>query len=565
MSAKTDIKRLDQRPMHEAVLSKNKFRILGLSMDQIIHYFFFGNAWIAILVLGLITFSLFREGLGFFPQNYENLQMYRQCGLEFVDIIKDQAEAHSALTQYLDKMLDRKNGELRKGGMDEGKIAEATAPLAQFRKDFDESSIPLQDFVRELTQQAAAVKERWGVAKENSIAREQYLKAGSKDEAAKLEVETVDFRKESEALKAQIPRLVEINQTLKKRLGLLLLEFPASDDPKLKSQAVHFKAAAGKYINAFPDTERKLANWSYDTTIPVHETLTRFLFGPQWVTQSFWQDWYGMVPLFVGSLAVSVVALVIAVPLGVGAAVYINQVANIHEQNLIKPFIEFIAVIPSVVLGFFGVAILGTAIRDFSNGILFDPAWVAHLPAFIQWLPSGLNAAARTLTSWVPFFPISERLNIITAGILLALMGVPAIFTFSEDALNNVPKSYKEASFALGANRLQTILRILIPASLSGIISAVLLGFGRVIGETMVVLLCAGNRIQIPDFTQGLGFIFQPVHTMTGLVAQEIPEVVKNSLQYRALFMLAIMLFLISLLINYIAQVFVRKFKISVG
>jgi len=145
------------------------------------------------------------------------------------------------------------------------------------------------------------------------------------------------------------------------------------------------------------------------------------------------------------------------------------------------------------------------------------------------------------------------------------LMSVPTIFTFSEDALNNVPKSYKEASFALGANRLQTIARIMVPASLSGIISAILLGFGRVIGETMVVLLVAGNRLEIPNFAAGLNVIFQPVHTMTGLVAQEIPEVVKDSLQYRALFVLAIMLFLISLLINYVAQIFVRKYKISVG
>jgi phosphate transport system permease protein len=161
---------------------------------------------------------------------------------------------------------------------------------------------------------------------------------------------------------------------------------------------------------------------------------------------------------------------------------------------------------------------------------------------------------------WVPFFPISERLNVFTAGCLLALMAVPTIFTLAEDALRNVPRGFKEASYALGANRLQTILRVLVPASLSGIVSAVLLGLGRVIGETMVVLLCAGNRIAIPDFTQGLGAFFQPVHTMTGIVAQEMGEVVRGSIHYRALFMVGLVLFAITLAINYGAQKLVMRY-----
>ena len=160
---------------------------------------------------------------------------------------------------------------------------------------------------------------------------------------------------------------------------------------------------------------------------------------------------------------------------------------------------------------------------------------------------------------------MSERLNALTAGCLLALISVPTIFSLAEDALNNVPIHFKEASYALGANRLQTIVRILIPASLSGIISAVLLGFGRVIGETMIVLLCAGNRIAIPDFTQGLGAFFQPVHTMTGIIAQEMGEVAQGSIHYRALFMVGIVLFLLSLGINYVAQWIVHRFRISIG
>jgi phosphate transport system permease protein len=216
----------------------------------------------------------------------------------------------------------------------------------------------------------------------------------------------------------------------------------------------------------------------------------------------------------------------------------VNQVATPLEQKTIKPVIEFISAIPSVVLGFFGIAVLGETLRRVS-----------------QW-PE---------LSWVPGFPIIERLNATTAACLLALMAVPTIFSLAEDAINNVPRSFKEASLAMGATRLQTLIHIVIPAALSGIMAAILLGLGRVIGETMVVLLCAGNRIQIPDITAGLGAIFQPVHTMTGIIAQEMGEVVRGSLHYRALFMVGVLLFLISLLINWLAQKIVRRYRISGG
>jgi len=272
--------------------------------------------------------------------------------------------------------------------------------------------------------------------------------------------------------------------------------------------------------------------------VPLYTAFTSFVFGRDWMTGSSWQDWYGILPLFVGSLMVSVVALLIAVPLGIGAAIYVNQIATPTEQRLIKPAIEFISAFPSVVLGFFGIAILGQALRAASQ---------------ISWL------------SWLPGFPIAERLNVLTAGCLLALLVVPTIFTLAEDAINNVPRSFKEASFALGANRLQTIIKIVVPAGLSGIVSAVLLGFGRVVGETMIVLLCAGNRIAIPDFSAGLAVFTQPVHTMTGIIAQEMGEVASGSIHYRALFMVGIVLFFLSLAINYVAQVIVRRYKISIG
>ena len=253
------------------------------------------------------------------------------------------------------------------------------------------------------------------------------------------------------------------------------------------------------------------------------------------MTASFWQDWYGILPLFTGSLLIAVLALLIAIPLGVASAIYVNQVASPLEQRLIKPYIEFISAIPSVVLGFFGIAVLGETLRQFSQ---------------VSWL------------AWIPGFPIIERLNASTAACLLALISIPTIFSLAEDAINNVPRAFKEASLALGATRLQTILRIIVPAALSGIMAAILLGLGRVIGETMVVLLCAGNRIQIPNVGAGLGVVFEPVHTMTGIIAQEMGEVVRNTIHYRALFMVGVVLFLLSLLINWLAQKIVHRYRL---
>ena len=308
--------------------------------------------------------------------------------------------------------------------------------------------------------------------------------------------------------------------------------------PELATRLDRFRQLTRDYVASFPATAHSLQTWDYTRPVPWYQSITAFLFGRDWLTASDWQDWYGIVPLFVGSLMVSLVALIIAVPLGVGAAIYVNQIASVAEQRFIKPCIEFISAFPSIVLGFFGIAVLGQGLR-----LLSQQSWL----------------------DWVPGFPFSERLNILTAGCLLALIAVPTIFTLAEDALQNVPKAFKEASYALGATRLQTIIKIIVPASLSGIISAVLLGLGRVIGETMVVLLCAGNRIAIPDFTAGLAVVTQPVHTMTGIIAQEMGEVVRGSIHYRALFVVGIVLFFLSLGINFLAQKIVNRYRISIG
>ena len=202
------------------------------------------------------------------------------------------------------------------------------------------------------------------------------------------------------------------------------------------------------FIEEVPKFEENVLAWG-SRPVPISEAFTSFIFGKKWVTNSSIQDWYGLIPLMSGSLLVAMVAMFFAVPLGVGAAIYVNQVARSLESNLIKPYIEFISAIPSVVIGFFGIAVFGTLIREISG-------WES--------------------LAWIDFFPISERLNAFTAGGLLALMAIPTIFTLAEDALDNVPLSYKEASMAMGSTRLQTIVRIIVPTALSGIISAVFAG-----------------------------------------------------------------------------------------
>jgi phosphate transport system permease protein len=518
--------------------TKRRARFLGLTSDDAIHYFFAGNAWIAIIVLGAITFALFREGIGFFPQHYDNIKIYREAGLEYVDYSRAQLEDFSTYTRALSAIGKGMEKSLMKQGVDAESRKKTIAPLETYLATLSNATTELDTYVNQQTQVAAGLKERVQVAVEMKSAKDTLTQAGKMEAAKAIEVEVVNLPQEVTALTATFPEFQNINQRLTQNLRRIMSAAPVLEDSlaNAKIQAVHKKIEA--YLATFPETEAQMTAWRQDAPLPAYRAVTDFIFGPKWVTQSFWQDLYGVLPLFTGSLIISVTALLIAVPFGIGAAIYVNQFAAPKEQSLIKPYIEFISAVPSVVLGFFGVLVLGESIR-----LLSQQTWM----------------------SWVPFFPISERLNAFTASLLLALMAIPTIFSLAEDAINNVPRAYKEASFSLGATRLQTTLRIIVPAALSGIIAAILLGFGRVIGETMVVLLLAGNRIQIPDFTLGIGAVFEPVHTMTGLIAQEVPEVVKGSLQYRALFMVGILLFFISLFINWISQLIVKRFKISIG
>ena len=549
MPAATQNPRLPRLTAHEALLRKRRGWFFGLTGDQFVKYVFQGNAAVSIVVLALITFTIFRDAVGFFPANHENLMVYRLAGLEYVDIFRDQVRAHSALSRYLASVRAQQFATLmKKPGLSAAAAQAQLAGFDDFANRFADTLNEEETLLGNLTDLVTGVKERQKVAQDLAESKRHLLAArkGATPERAILlqkqadatQIEVLDFKAEIKpvlALGAEVPA-ANVRQLA--AMKQLVLDAPKFTDPLPAAKMDNFRELVGTYATELAGAEAKLTAWDQAKPVSWFESFNAFAFGRHWITGSFWQDWYGVIPLFTGSLLISFLALLIAIPLGVAAAIYVNQLARPVEQKIIKPYIEFISAIPSVVLGFFGIAMLGETLRR-----------VSQLPAF----------------DWVPGFPLAERLNATTAACLLALMAIPTIFSLAEDAIHNVPRSFREASLALGATRLQTILYITVPAALSGIMAAILLGFGRVIGETMVVLLCAGNRIEIPDVGAGLGVIFQPVHTMTGIIAQEMGEVVRDSIHYRALFMVGVVLFLISLLVNWLAQKIVRRYRISIG
>lgn len=228
------------------------------------------------------------------------------------------------------------------------------------------------------------------------------------------------------------------------------------------------------------------------------------------------EDRFGLIPLLFGSLLVTLGAIGIALPLGLTTAIYLGEIAPAWQREVLKPLIEVLAGIPSIVLGFLG--------------------WIALAP-IVQRLgaPTGLTA--------------------FTGSLLLAYMALPTIISITEDALYAVPKEYRDGALAIGATKWQTIWRVVIPAARSGIVMAVMLGIGRAIGETMAVMMVTGNAPNIPRL--GPDIFFQPVRTMTATIAAEMGEVAQGSLHYNVLFGIGIVLFLITFLINSIATYFI--------
>lgn len=221
------------------------------------------------------------------------------------------------------------------------------------------------------------------------------------------------------------------------------------------------------------------------------------------------EQYYGIIPLIGGSLIVTFGAAIIAIPIGVGTAIFIAEVAPRWAREVLKPFIEVMAGIPSVVLGFIGILVLSSALRRSLN------------------LPTGLTALAGAL--------------------LLGIIAIPTIVSVAEDALDAVPRSYRDAALALGATQWQTIWKVTLPAARSGVLTGVMLGIGRAFGETMAVMMVTGNAPVVPT---KLSALFSPVRTMTATIAAEMGEVASDSTHYHVLFEIAIVLFVISLIVN---------------
>lgn len=238
-----------------------------------------------------------------------------------------------------------------------------------------------------------------------------------------------------------------------------------------------------------------------------------FFTGNQWDPSSK----YSILPLLISSFFVAIGSMVIAIPLGILTAAYLAEIAPKKVQQFLKPIIEMLAAVPSVAIGFLGIVLLGPSISN--------------------------------------VFGIQNGLNALNGSILLAIMALPSIITISEDAINAVPKRYKEASLALGANQWETLFKVSIPAAYPGLIAAVMLGLGRALGETMTVLMATGNAAMMPTS------FLDSVRTITATIAIEMGEVPYQTTHYYALFAIAAILFLISLIINLLGEYVAQRIR----
>jgi len=252
--------------------------------------------------------------------------------------------------------------------------------------------------------------------------------------------------------------------------------------------------------------------------IPIFDLISvkAFVFGQYWYPTDDPAD-FGILALILGSVCVTLLSGMMAIPLGIMTAIYLAEIAPPKVAEIVKPIVELMASMPSVVIGFFGMVVVAPFIQQLFN------------------IPVGLN--------------------MFNASLMLAFMAVPTICSISEDAIFSVPVALKEASFALGATHFETIAKVIIPASLSGICTAVILGLSRAIGETMVVLMAAGGAAMIP------GSIFDPVRPLPASIAAEMAEAPFRSEHYHALFAIGIVLFLFTLIFNLFADYLSHKFR----
>ena len=241
-----------------------------------------------------------------------------------------------------------------------------------------------------------------------------------------------------------------------------------------------------------------------------------FFTGSQWDPESA-KGKYGIAPLLASTGLVTLGSMLIAIPLGIFTAAYLSELAHPTIKNILKPLIEMLAAIPSVAIGFLGITLVGPGIAK--------------------------------------LFGIQNGLNALNGSVLLAVMALPTIITISEDAINAVPKTHREASLALGANKWETLNKVTLPAAVPGLIAAVMLGLGRALGETMTVLMATGNAAVLPE-----GFL-SAVRTITATIAIEMGEVPYQTTHYFSLFAIAIVLFLITLIINLLGEFFANRLR----
>lgn len=242
--------------------------------------------------------------------------------------------------------------------------------------------------------------------------------------------------------------------------------------------------------------------------------MGQFLFSTEWVPTSVNTKRYGTLALTIGTLSVTILAMAIAVPFGLGTAIFVSEFTTGRRKEVLKVVVELLAAIPSVVWGFIGL-------------MMVNPLLIAIFDA-----PIGLN--------------------VLNGGLILGLMSVPIIVSIGEDALKAVPDSYREASLAMGASRWQTIIHVLLPAARSGLLAAVLLGVGRAIGETIAVLMATGHAVQIPHSP------LDSVRTLTATIAAELGETARGSDHYQALFAIGVLLFTLTFAVNLTADLLVR-------
>lgn len=287
-----------------------------------------------------------------------------------------------------------------------------------------------------------------------------------------------------------------------------------NEDPETITLLLEVKAEEMETIPDDPDIGANTVSWRY------------LLFPHQWTgydkPEYIWQPVsqihkYNLVPLFIGSLKATLVALMFAVPFSLGAAIYVSQLAAPRTRELLKPIIEMLAGIPSVVLGFFALIVMASVLQD--------------------------------------FFGYQSLLNALVAGLALGIAIIPVVFSIAEDALTSVPRSYTQAALALGASKWQAAWQVVLPAAIPGVFAAVVLGFGRAIGETMIVLMASGNA-SILSWDP-----LDSVRTVTATIAAELAETVFGGHHYRMLFLLGILLFAVTFVANLVADVVIHRLK----